>query len=82
MTRDIPRHSEVWKTEESVCVAIASESELALRRSRLLFFLVGVHVILSFLIEKKRKNNGYEMVNIDNTLALFHNKTLKQADFV
>ena len=42
------------------CEAIASECELALRRSRLLFFLVGVHVILSFLIEKKRKNNGYE----------------------
>ena len=41
MTRDIPRHSEVWKTEESVCVAIASESELSLRRSRPLFFLVS-----------------------------------------
>ena len=37
----ILRHSEVWKTEESVCEAIASESELALRRSRLLFFLVS-----------------------------------------
>ena len=39
---------------------MASECELALRRSRPLFFLVGVHVILSFLVGKKRKNNGYE----------------------
>ena len=46
--------------EESVCEAMASECELALRRSRPLFFLVGVHVILSFLVGKKRKNNGYE----------------------
>ena len=61
MTTDIFRHSEPTKWVKNLyCVAIASECELALRRSRLLFFLVGVHVILSFLIEKKRKNNGYE----------------------
>ena len=61
MTTDILRHSEPTKWVKNLyCVAKASESELALRRSRLLFFLVGVHVILSFLIGKKRKNNGYE----------------------
>ena len=30
------------------------------------------------LIGKKRKNNGYEIVSINNTLALFNNKTLKR----
>ncbi len=54
-----------------------SECELALRRSRLLFFLVGVHVILSFLIGKKRKNNGYEIVITSDTLSHSNNKTLK-----
>ena len=104
-----------------------NEGELALRRSRLLFFLVSwisftktsrsfhyvsthfcfcnfgttlplrpteirwgtrysfpscknIHrmfLLRQSLIGKKRKNNGYEMVNINNTLALFNNKILK-----
>ena len=42
MTTDILRHSEPTKWVKNLyCVAKASESELALRRSRLLFFLVS-----------------------------------------